>query len=152
MVYMKFKGTYNHGLDTKKRMFIPSKYRSALGGTEGSFVICRAPMPLRVLYAFPEGTWEELCEELNEKNSQGELTSEQDWERRNLYRYAEDVTMDSQGRITISPAMCEYAQLKNEVTIIGNMKRMEIWDPEVLAEEEAQSSADGALGTPKLNF
>lgn len=152
MAYMKFKGTYNHGLDAKKRMFIPAKYRAALGGMEGSFVICRAPMPLRVLYAFPEDTWEELCEELNEKYSQGELTSEQDWERRNLYRNADDVTMDSQGRITISPAMCDYAQLGSEVTIIGNMKRLEIWNPEVFAQAEAQSIADGAVGTPKLNF
>ena len=149
MAYMKFKGTYMHGLDAKKRLFIPAKYREALGS---SFVICRAPLPNVGIYAFPEETWDELCDELNTKNAQGELTPEQEWERRNLYRYSEDVTMDSQGRITISPQMCAYAGLNDEVMIIGNMKRLEIWDPATFERIEQESLNGAAVGTPKLNF
>lgn len=149
LAYMKFKGTYRHGLDAKNRLFIPAKYREPLGT---NFVMCRAPQPLIGLYVFPEETWDELCDELNQKNSLGELTDEQEWERRDLYRYSEDVTMDKQGRITISADMCEYAGLKEEVIIIGNMKRLEIWDPETFAKAEAESHAGRVVGTPKLNF
>ncbi len=148
MAYMKFKGTYMHGLDAKKRMFIPAKYREALGS---SFVICRAPLPNVAIYAFPEETWEELCDDLNAKNEHGELTSEQDWERRDLYRFSEDVTMDSQGRITISPQMCAYAGLNSEVMIFGNMKRLEFWDPETFdridRERREKASAETATGS-----
>ena len=160
MAYMKFKGTYMHGLDAKKRMFIPAKYREALGS---SFVICRAPLPNVAIYAFPEETWEELCDDLNAKNEQGELTSDQDWERRDLYRFSEDVTMDSQGRITISPQMCAYAGLGSEVMIFGNMKRLEFWDPatferidqerrerEKEKEEKEKEKASSGAATAKL--
>ncbi|HBL41662.1 MAG TPA: hypothetical protein DDY98_09005 [Ruminococcaceae bacterium] len=149
MAYTRFKGTYTHGLDAKKRMFIPAKYREPLGT---NFVICRAPIPNVSIYVFPEETWDELCDELNTKNAQGELTHEQEWERRNLYRYSEDVIMDKQGRITISPQMCAYAGLKDEVLIIGNMKRLEIWDPETFERIEQETLHGEAVGTPKLNF
>lgn len=150
MAYMKFKGTYLHGMDAKNRMFIPAKYREPLGG---SFVVCRAPLPNVCIYAFPEETWDELSDELNTKNAQGVLTPAQEWERRNLYRYSEDVTMDSQGRITLSPQMCAYAGLTSgEVLIIGNMKRLELWDPATFERTEQESLHGAAIGTPKLNF
>ncbi len=149
MAYMKFKGTYRHGLDAKNRMFIPVKYREALGD---NFVIIRAPYPNNGLYAYPEETWDELCEELNNLSANGDIPEELDWQRRDLYRYSEDVSMDKQGRITISQDMCEYAGLKDEVTIIGNMKRLEIWDPETFAKAEEESHNGKVIGTPKLNF
>lgn len=149
MAYRKFKGTYHHGLDAKNRMFIPVKYREVLGS---SFVICRAPHPIKGLYAFPEETWDELCEELDEKSANGELTEKQEWERRDMYRYSDDVKMDSQGRITITKEWCDYAELKDEVIIIGNMKHLEFWDPETFAKAEEESHKDGVVGTPKLNF
>ncbi len=149
MAYMKFKGTYHHGLDAKNRMFIPVKYREALGE---NFVIIRAPYPNKGLYAFPEETWDELCDEMNEKSAQGVLSQEEEWERRDLYRYSDDVSMDKQGRITINQDLCEYAGLKNEVIIIGNMKHLEIWDPETFAKAEEESHNGRVVGTPKLNF
>ena len=147
---MKFKGTYMHGLDAKNRMFIPAKYREALGS---SFVLCRAPLPNVAVYAFPEETWEEICNNVNTKNGCDELTSDMDWERRDLYRFSEDVTMDNQGRVTISPQMCAYAGLKNEVMIFGNMKRLEFWDPATFEEidrarrEKAKADQDGGKKT-----
>ena len=128
LAYMKFKGTYRHGLDAKNRLFIPAKYREPLGS---NFVMCRAPQPLIGLYVFPEETWDELCDELNQKNSLGELTDEQEWERRDLYRYSEDVTMDKQGRVLIPQSLRDYAGISTgEVAIIGVSNRAEIWNVE----------------------
>ena len=59
MAYMKFKGTYLHGMDAKNRLFIPAKYREPLGE---SFVVCRAPLPNVCIYAFPEDKRNEIAE------------------------------------------------------------------------------------------
>ena len=149
MPFTGFKGTYFHGLDSKNRLFIPAKYREPLGN---SFVLIRAPLPDIAVFAYPTATWEELCNELNEKNAQGNLTVEQEWQRRNLYRYSEDVTMDNQGRITISPQLCEYAHLSGEVMILGNMKRLEFWNENTFNSIETTRLEGKAVGTPKLNY
>ena len=151
MAYRKFKGEYNHSLDAKNRVFIPSKYREVLGST---FTVCHASNNEQALYIYPSETWDELCEEMDElgRNATGEQKKLLERDRRDLYRNSDDANMDTQGRITLSPAQCKYAGLKKDVLIIGNMKRLEIWDPEVFAEYDEQMHADSPSGTPELNF
>lgn len=151
LVYRKFKGEYNHSLDSKNRVFIPAKYREVLGN---SFTVCRGSNNEPTLYIFPAETWDELCEEMDEKgrNAVGEEKVLLERDRRDLYRYSDDANMDTQGRITLSQSQIEYARLKKDVLILGNMKRLEIWDPEVFREFDAKIHEDRPAGTPDLNF
>ena len=52
---MDFLGLYNHSLDAKNRIFIPSKYREYLGDT---FVVCKAPDTC--LYIYSQEEWEAI--------------------------------------------------------------------------------------------
>ncbi len=145
MAFLGFKGKYNHTLDPKFRMFIPSKYREKLGQ---NFTICRGEAPNQCLYLYPNETWEEICEELNTMYGSEEAY----WNRRMTCMSAEDVTMDSQGRITISQEMREFAGLTSEVVLIGNLKHMEVWSPEVWAKTLETAMSRGVASTAKINY
>ena len=45
-----------------------------------------------------------------------------------LYGGASSEVPDKQGRISIPPVLREYASLERDVTVIGAMDRIEIWD------------------------
>lgn len=150
-VYLGFKGMADAVLDENKRMSIPAKYREHLGKT---FVGCCAGDEFPHLYFFPTQNWDELCEELNDKSTEIARTPELEWKRRNLYMNAEDITMDGKGRFTLLAQMCRFAGLKGEVLVIGNMKRLEIWNPDTYAAAEAKAFAE-AYNTgkiPDLNY
>ncbi len=146
-LYLGFKGMADAVLDDNNRLSVPSKYRDNLGRT---FVACCAPGPC--LYFFPEQNWEAICRELDKLNSVATRTPESEWMRRNLYKRSEDYTMDSKGRFTLLSSMCKYANLKEEVLIIGNMKRLEIWDPETFEAVEAASESFNDGSIPDLNY
>ena len=110
-IYLGFKGVADATLDDNNRMSIPAKYKDALGT---SFVACFGPGPFPCLYFFPTDTWDELCNELNERSREVEPTPELEWMRRNLYRNSEDISVDSKRRITILSHMCDYAKLKGD--------------------------------------
>jgi MraZ protein len=44
---------------------------------------------------------------------------------------ARDLELDRQGRIVIPGSHLEYAQIKNDVTILGLNDRIEIWATEI---------------------
>lgn len=112
---MAFWGVYNHTLDAKKRLFIPSKLRDGLGE---SFVLCKGPND--VLFAYSNEKWEELCEEI--------IASENLDMQRVIFENVVAVEVDKQGRITIKQELCEYAGLQKDIVVAGVGKRVEIWD------------------------
>ena len=60
--------------------------------------------------------------------------------------------MDGKGRFTLESSMCEYAGLKDEVLIFGNMKRLEIWNPETYEQVLAASKPYNTGKIPDLNY
>ena len=47
---------------------------------------------------------------------------------------------DSQGRIQIPEILLNYSNIKKNVCIIGVIKKIEIWDPKILAEYESKKN------------
>ena len=62
------------------------------------------------------------------------------------------VTVDAQGRITIPPALMGRAGLGKEAVLLGQVGRIEIWNPERLttvideAQNQFESLAEDVLG------
>ena len=119
-----FLGTFEPNLMDKGRIALPKKIRQELGGdglvlTIG-FELC--------IFGFPVSLWQTVtAPELDRP-----LFS--DKEGRDLRRkmYAETVKMDldSQGRFIIPARMLEYAQIKEQVVVIGAGDHFEIWGKE----------------------
>ena len=115
-------GEFNHSIDAKGRLIIPSKFREILGE---DCVIMRGLDGC--LFLYPRNEWEALEEKLRTLP----LT---DPRARYLTRFfggsAVDGPLDKQGRVLISSALRNYANLEKDVTLVGVLNRVEIWDKE----------------------
>jgi transcriptional regulator MraZ len=115
-----FIGEYQHTIDPKKRVAMPSKCRGDLGNR----VVVTRGMD-RCLFVYPLKTWEKLAEKL------GNLPVGEAGTRsfiRLMLAGATDVDIDKQGRVLIPDYLKEYAGLKKNVTVAGLFDRLEVWD------------------------
>lgn len=114
-----FIGEYNHGLDAKNRMIIPSKLREELGN---KFILTKGLDGC--LYAYPLNEWKILEEKLKSLP----LTNK---DARAFVRFffsgATEVELDKQGRGLIPQNLLEYAKIEKEIVSIGVLTRVEIW-------------------------
>ncbi len=122
-----FKGQYENAIDEKGRVAIPAKMRRALKPEANeTFTATRGLEQCIVLY--PLDRWE-LMEEsflgLNQYQREA-----RDFIR-TITRWAEDVSLDRQGRIVLPKRLMEFAGLDGTAVIIGLLDRVEIWDPKL---------------------
>jgi MraZ protein len=115
-----FLGTHSPRLDEKGRLFLPAKFRDDLA--EG-VVITKGQE--RCLFVFPIDEFRRVTEAL----SQAPVTQKtvRDYSRV-FFASAWQEVPDKQGRVTIPPALREYAGLTKDCVVIGANTRVEIWD------------------------
>lgn len=117
-----FIGEYEHTLDTKGRIIIPSKFREKLGD---EFVMTKGLDSC--LFVYPKSEWSILEEKLKTLP----LTNK---DARAFIRFffagASECNLDKQGRVTIPGNLRKYSKLDKEAVVIGVSTRMEIWDKE----------------------
>ena len=133
-----FLGTHAPKLDEKGRMFLPAKYRDELAG---GVVITKGQE--RCLYVFPIEEFTRITEAL--RTAPVTAKGLRDYSRV-FFASASDEVPDKQGRITIPPALREYATLNRDCVVIGANTRLEIWDSQAWAsyldqQEDAFSEA-----------
>jgi len=139
-----FRGVAQLSMDGKGRLAIPTKYRDALlAQGDGRLVVTADPSRCLLLYTLPE--WEPIYDQLMKLPSFDDRV-------RGLQRliggYADDVEMDSQGRILIGPALREFASLTRSVTLVGQGRKFEIWDGGRWSEQSARVSGFPGGGMP----
>lgn len=111
-------GEYQHNIDPKGRMIIPSKFREDLG--ECFYVTKGLDGCLFVLS--PE-EWARLQEKIKAMP-----ISKSRGLQRFFFSGAAEVEPDKQGRILLPQTLRDYAGLTRDVTVIGASTRAEIWD------------------------
>ena len=137
---MGFRGSSVHTISDNGRVSIPSKIRDALrrNYSDDSMVLT---VGRAFLVAFPTQEWEKFENDLNPQNRKEAVTA------RIISANTEDVTVDKQGRILISPALRAKAGLSGECVIVGRNDRIEIWDKNRWeAEISAEFPDDGDEG------
>ena len=127
-------GGYDHKIDKKGRVFIPSAFREELGE---SFIICRGIYGKRCLCVYSAEQWSRLVEKIGTLPSGRSSTV-----KRFLYDGAFNVEFDTQGRILVPPTLREYAGFDSEVHIIGMDTNIEIWDTSLWTEENEQNTLE----------
>ena len=124
-----FYGEYQHHIDRKGRLIIPSKLREvAKEHYVERFFVTRGLD--RCLFLFAEDEWRV------QENKLKNLTftrSEYRKFNRLFFSGAIDVTCDTQGRILIPGYLKEYAAIKRDVVLIGVSNRVEVWSRELWA-------------------
>ncbi len=112
-------GEYQHNIDIKGRLIVPSKFREQLGD---HFVITRGLDKCLFVYSIDEWT------KVEEKIQTLPLTKK---DARSFTRFffsgASECELDKQGRINIPSNLTSYAELEKETVIVGVASRIEIW-------------------------
>ena len=119
-----FMGQYEHGLDGKNRLFLPSRFREKSRGTD--FVLTQGLE--RCLFLFPLESWNELAGKLADLPIANKV--EERAFKRILLSAACEAEVDGQGRILIPQNLKEYAQITHDVVVLGVLKHVEIWAKE----------------------
>jgi MraZ protein len=127
-----FRGTFEHTLDAKHRLTVPSRYRDDL---KAGLVLAISPETARgtprslAIWTLPE----------HEKYTTGALAglnpaSPQARElKRTLFAWSLETDLDSANRVMIPNHLLDYAGLDKDVTLIGAGECLEIWDRETYA-------------------
>ncbi|MBL7979136.1 MAG: division/cell wall cluster transcriptional repressor MraZ [Bacteroidetes Order II. Incertae sedis bacterium] len=133
-----FKGQADYSVDAKGRVALPAKMRRALSpAANDTFVLTRGIE--RCVYLYPLDVWNK--KETAEFEHLNQYEPETRAMLRSMYRWADEETLDGQGRVTISKRLIEFAGIAEKVTIIGALDRIEIWNPDVLIAELAEEDA-----------
>lgn len=134
-----FQGATELSLDAKGRLAVPTRHRDALN-SGGGVVLTAHPDGCALLY--PLLAWEPIRSRVQALPSFNEQS--RGWQRL-LIGFAEELPLDAQGRILISPALRKFAALKKDVMLVGQGSHFEIWD--VPAWEEKLSRAMSLAST-----
>ena len=117
-----FIGEYQHTVDSKGRIIMPSKLREGLGQ---KFIVTKGLDNCLFVYPFEE--WERFEKKLRTLP----LTNR---DARAFVRFffsgATECILDKQGRILIPNNLREHAKLVKDAVIIGVSSRIEIWSKE----------------------
>lgn len=129
-----FMGEYNHAIDTKGRLIIPSRFREELGE---EFVVTKGLDGC--LFVFPLDAWGEF---------EGKLRTLPITQKsaRQFSRYfvasAATCELDKQGRILLPASLREFADLEKDVVLTGMLNRIEIWSKERWIENNSCDDMD----------
>ncbi len=138
-------GGYDHKIDKKGRVFIPSAFREELGD---SFIICKGIFANGSLCVYSKEQWKVFVEKLSTMPS-GKSSAL----KRFLYDGTFTVEFDTQGRILVPPSLRDYAKFDTEVHIIGMDTNLEIWDSKAWAEEKEKNTFDSVASViEEFNF
>jgi MraZ protein len=125
-----FYGEFEHTLDRKGRLIIPSKFREALKEAYAEKLYITRGLD-KCLFIFTEEEWK-----IQESRfrSMPFTKSEHRKFNRIIFSGAQDIVPDKQGRILLPSYLKEYASVKKEVFFIGVSNRIEIWSKELWKE------------------
>lgn len=116
-----FQGSSALTLDAKGRMSIPARHRDALINDEnGCLTLTRHPDGCLLLY--PRTVWEEKRTQIAALPAMARPL------QRLLLGSAQDVDLDSAGRILVAPELRLAAGLEREVMLLGLGSHFELWD------------------------
>lgn len=133
---------YEFGVDEKRRVQIPAKWRPA-EGTEGSeFILLRWQPEVQkptCLLVLPPAAFLKLHDKVSELSfSDGKAETL----RRSLTRSADHVSLDTAGRICLPKPLADAAGIQKRAWLVGMMDRFQIWSPENYAQVRAEDEVN----------
>jgi len=128
-----FLGTYTPRLDDKGRLILPARFREEAARIDGTERLVITKGQERCLSVWPAAAFAQAAERIRRAPTAGPLASPRalrDY-MRVLYAGANEQAFDKQGRVTLPPALREYAGLTSQVAVVGADTHFELWDAAV---------------------
>lgn len=140
-----FHGEFEHSLDAKGRVILPAEFRELLG--EKGFL---SKVLDGCLAIYRPEEFEEVQERMQDYARGGRRERHV---ARTISAGTKPITPDKQGRVAIPPTLRQFAALGllQEVKVIGNITRVELWNVERWAEAEREGTEHMRESDPALD-
>ena len=133
-----FKGQASYSVDAKGRAAIPAKMRNVMNPeAKGAFTVTRGFE--KCIFLYPVDQWRAMEREIGALST---YSREARAFTRRIMMWADEVTLDNQGRVSLPKALIEYAGIRDRALILGAYDRIEIWEPSTFDEYLAAETAD----------
>jgi len=141
-----FRGVNTINLDAKGRMAMPARYREQLISQCAGHLVATIDTNSRCLLLYPIHAWEEIQRKIEALPSFNPSSRRV---QRLLIGHATDLELDNSGRVLLPQTLRDYAGLQKHVALVGQGKKLEIWDQAVWAEQReewlSESESEGEI-------
>jgi MraZ protein len=141
-----YNGLFRHGVDEKRRVQIPARWRPEESGIEFTMIVWPKANEGTCLRVLPP---EEMAQLMNELDAMPSSNPQKVVLKRVIGSRSMQVTLDKAGRICLPDEMAKEAGISDEVVLAGLLDRFEIWSPERYKKVEA---ADDVIAHEAFKF
>jgi MraZ protein len=120
-----FRGRYDHTLDPKGRFNLPAKYREILAEKYNDQLYLVSLADGQNLRIYPLKEWEEVEAKIAQLPS---MDQHIDSFMLQVSYYSCECTLDKAGRVLIPQTLRDHVGLTRDITLIGKLKFIEVWD------------------------
>lgn len=132
-----FLGSFKYSIDAKGRISIPSKFRKYVNEEANeTFIMTRGIVQCIDIY--PQDFWKD--EVLVRVNQIDDFDQDESTFKRLLLELASEDKLDSQSRLLVPKNLIEFAGIDKDVLILGQNKKIEIWNPEIYENHKKENS------------
>lgn len=142
-----FRGIFHNSMDDKGRLSIPARFREQIKTDHETPLVLTLGFD-QCLFLYPMDHWKKIEEKLASLDT---LSAEVRQFQRTIMKASDEVEIDQQGRIVISPVLRKEAGLSKGVVIVGMLHRIEIWDKEKYEGYHSQTTQSLELLGQKLS-
>lgn len=121
-----FQGPSEISLDAKGRLAIPTRYRDGILEHGGGRVVVTLH-PHRCLLLYPADSWRPIAEKVMKLAGMDPRASTM---QQLLVGHADEIDMDSAGRILVSPTLRRMSGIERDVIMFGQGDFFKLWRPE----------------------
>lgn len=143
-----FRGAVLLSLDAKGRVAVPTKHRLALcpasADAEANHLVLTAH-PHRCLLLYPQQAWSPIESKLMSLSSFDKQSSGL---QRLLVGHAEDIELDSAGRLLVSSTLRQFANLDKQLMLVGQGSHFELWNVEAWHAQLERAIGADEMGIP----
>ena len=142
-----FRGIFHNSMDDKGRVSIPARFREQIKSEHETPLVLTLGFD-QCLFLYPMDAWKKIEEKLASLDT---LNAEVRQFQRTIMKASDEVEMDQQGRVMISPVLRKEGGLGKNVVIVGMLHRIEIWDKDKYEGYHAQTTQSLELLGQKLS-
>ena len=142
-----FRGIFHNSVDDKGRMSIPARFREQIKTEHETPLVLTLGFD-QCLFLYPMDAWKKIEEKLSSLDT---LNAEVRQFQRTIMKASDEVEIDQQGRIMISPVLRKEAGIAKGVAIVGMLNRIEIWDKQRYENYHAQTTQSLEMLGQKLS-
>lgn len=141
-----FRGINTINLDAKGRMAMPARYREQLQSHCSGQLVVTIDTNHRCLLLYPSTEWDQIERQIESLSSFDPVSQRV---KHLLIGHANELDLDGSGRILLPQELRLYAGLEKHVCLIGQGKKLEIWDQDTWNEQRehwlSESTVEGEL-------